>query len=151
MNDCMTYEMFGAVGDGVHDDMPAIVKAHDEANRLGLPVKAKAGATYYISPKNVTAVVRTSADWTGAKFIIDDRDCENRSAAVFSVQSAEEPVSLAVSSLTRGQTALDNPHGRDLYVIVKNRNHLDYIRFGPNQNNGTPRTVRNSSLQVLKT
>lgn len=140
MNDCITYEMFGAAGDGVCADMPAIVRAHHEANRLGLPVKAKDKAAYYISPKNATAIVKTSVDWSGARFIIDDRNCENRGAAVFSVQSPEEPLPLTIPCLTRGQRNLDNPHGRDLYVIVKNRNHMDYIRFGPNQNNGTPRT-----------
>ena len=51
MNEFITYEAFGAIGDGVTDDMPAIAKAHAEANRLGLPVKAKEGAVYYISPK----------------------------------------------------------------------------------------------------
>lgn len=140
MNEFLTYEAFGAIGDGVTDDMPAIARAHDEANRLGLPVKAKEGAVYYVSPKNCTAVVRTSADWTGAKFIIDDRECENIHADVFRVISTEEPVSLEIPSLVRGQTKIDNPTGRDLYVIVKNRNHLDYIRFGLNQNNGTART-----------
>lgn len=140
MNEFITYEQFGAVGDGVTDDMPAIVKAHDEANRLGLPVKAKEGATYYISPKNATALGQTSVDWTGAKFIFDDRDCENIYASIFRVVSAEKPVMLTIPSLTRGQTHIDNPTGRDLYVIVKNTNHLDYIRFGLNQNNGTPRT-----------
>lgn len=28
----VTYEAFSAVGDGVHDDMPAIVAAHNHAN-----------------------------------------------------------------------------------------------------------------------
>jgi len=140
MSEFITYEPFGAVGDGIHDDMPAITAAHEEANRLALPVRAKEGAVYYISPKNATAIVKTSVNWTGAKFVIDDRDCENRGAPIFRVLSSESPVSLFVDRLTRGQTALDNPHGQDLYVIVKNQNHLDYIRFGPNQNNGTPRT-----------
>ena len=140
MNEFITYEMFGAVGDGVTDDMPAIARAHDEANRRGLPVKAKEGAVYYISPKALPATVQTSVDWTGAKFIFDDRDCENIHAPIFRVTAAESPVELAIPSLKRGQTQIDNPTGRDLYVIVKNRNHLDYIRFGPNQNNGTPRT-----------
>ena len=34
----ITYEMFGAVGDGVTDDMPAIAKAHEEANQCNKPV-----------------------------------------------------------------------------------------------------------------
>ncbi|MGN1346092.1 MAG: hypothetical protein ACI4V1_04855 [Eubacteriales bacterium] len=140
MNEFVTYEAFGAIGDGRADDMPAIVRAHEEANRTGRPVKAKAGAVYYISPKNATATVQTSVDWSGARFVIDDRDCEEIHAPVFQVVSAEGTLTLGIPSLVRGQTHIENPSGRDLYVIVKKRKHLDYIRFGPNQNNGTPRT-----------
>ena len=41
MEEFLTYEQFGAIGDGVADDMPAIVRTHAEANRLGLPVRAR--------------------------------------------------------------------------------------------------------------
>ncbi|MBE6615047.1 MAG: hypothetical protein E7631_07065 [Ruminococcaceae bacterium] len=136
----ITYEMFGAVGDGVTDDMPAVILAHEEANRRSVPVKAKEGAVYYVSPKNYTAIVQTSVDWTGAKFIIDDRECENRNAALFMVTTKNEPVELFIPSLRRGQTKLDNPYGKELYVVVRNNNHKDYIRKGLNQNNGTART-----------
>lgn len=136
----ITYEQFGAVGDGRADDLPAIVKAHQEANRLHLPVKARAGAVYYLSPKDLTATVQTSTDWTGAQFLIDDVDCENINAPVFHVASARQPLPLTVSSMAYGQTTLDNPHGCDLMVVVENTNHKDYIRKGLNQDNGHPRT-----------
>lgn len=138
--DFITYEMFGAVGNGVTDDMPAIAKAHEEANRSGKPVRAKAGASYYISPKELTAVVKTNVDWTGAKFIIDDVDCENRRAAVFEVRSDLESLPFAIDSLKRGQLSIPNPYNRDLFLTVKNENHRDYIRRGLNQNNGAART-----------
>ena len=35
----VTYEEYGAVGDGIHDDQEAIIAAHKAANELGLPVK----------------------------------------------------------------------------------------------------------------
>ena len=139
MQQYLTYEAFGAAGDGVCDDMPAIVRTHAEAGRLGLPVRAREGACYYISPKAVTAVITTDTDWTGAKFIIDDRRCEDRAAAVFSVPPMEEEVPLSLSRLVRGTQQLENPCGRDLYVSVENANHRDYIRLGLNQNNGFPR------------
>ena len=44
----VTYEEYGAVGDGVHDDQAAIIAAHQAANELGLPVRATDGKTYYI-------------------------------------------------------------------------------------------------------
>lgn len=39
-NKYVTYEQFGAKGDGKTDDMPAIIAAHDYANENGLDVKA---------------------------------------------------------------------------------------------------------------
>ncbi len=139
MNKFITYEMFGAIGDGMHDDMPAIVRAHEEANRLNLPVRAKEGASYYISPLAMTAVIKTDVDWTGAKIIIDDRQCENLRQPCFSVESSEEEAELKISSIAYGQTILENPTGRDLHIVVKNANHADYIRKGLNQDNGHPR------------
>ena len=41
----VTYEEFGAVGDGKTDDYAAICKAHSYANENGLPVKANGNAT----------------------------------------------------------------------------------------------------------
>ena len=142
MTEYITYEMFGASGDGIADDMPAIVKAHEEANRRNMPVKAKEGAAYYISPKDRTAVIKTDTDWTGAKFIIDDRDCGNILTPVFRVVSSMDgrDMRLDIQSLEAGQTALANPFGQDIFVVVQNENHRDYIRRGLNQNNGYPRT-----------
>ena len=75
----VTYEDFGALGDGVCDDFAAIKKAHDYANEMGLPVKARDGATYYIHYTEVDgevseAIVKTDVFFGSAKFIIDDRD-----------------------------------------------------------------------------
>ena len=70
--DYITYEQFGAKGDGGHNDLPAIVAAHEAANQKGLPVKAKDNATYYIGGDRLTASIRTDTDWGTARFIIDD-------------------------------------------------------------------------------
>ena len=75
----VTYEEFGAVGDGVTDDYAAICKAHDYANEAGLPVKANDNATYYILNPIIdgamrSAIIKTDVDWGGAKFIIDDSE-----------------------------------------------------------------------------
>ena len=44
----VTYEQYGAVGDGVHDDFPAVVAAHEAANAKGLPVRADDAKTYLL-------------------------------------------------------------------------------------------------------
>ena len=73
----VTYEEFGAVGDGVTNDFPAIKATHDFANENGLTVKAESGKTYYISDTRINgvveaAIIKTDVIWTGASFIIDD-------------------------------------------------------------------------------
>ena len=135
----ITYEMFGAVGNGTADDMPAIVKAHEEANRLNLPVRAREGATYYIAPVGRTAIVQTSTDWTGAKFIIDDVNLDDIRASLFRVTSKLEPVELKLEKLDRGTDYIENPFGCDLHVMAFNANHMDYIRRGINQSSGAAR------------
>lgn len=75
----VTYEDFGAVGDGIADDFAAIKKAHDYANQAGLPVKAREGAHYYIHYNEIdgtvtSAIIKTNVIWSGARFTIDDRD-----------------------------------------------------------------------------
>ena len=75
----VTYEEFGAVGDGVTDDFAAIKRAHDYANEMGLPVKARDDANYYIHYARVDGVatsakIRTNVNWGSAKFTIDDTD-----------------------------------------------------------------------------
>ena len=142
MCEYITYEMFGAKGDGATDDMPAIVRAHAEANMRNVPVKAAAGACYYISPKAAAAVVMTDTDWTGAKFIIDDRGCEEIEAPVFEIAPSEPEFDFDIcpEKLEYGQTYMENPFGRDFFMVVENEDHRDFIRRGLNQNNGHPRT-----------
>jgi hypothetical protein len=68
----VSYEAFGAVGDGVADDLPAIVEAHAFANAHGLSVQAKPGVTYHLGRRALTAIIATDTDWGTARFIIDE-------------------------------------------------------------------------------
>lgn len=136
-NQPVDYETFGAVGDGVADDLPAIVKAHAFANAHGLPVKTKAGATYHLGRRALTAIVATDTDWGTSRFIIDDTDVENHRASLFSVQSLLAPVNLAIPRLTRDQRQFDVQPPRDCWVKVENNNRKRYLREGLNQNNGS--------------
>ena len=98
----VTYEDFGAVGDGVTNDFFKIKAAHDYANLHGIPVVAGDGC-YYISDTvvdgaPVTIAIRTDVDFGEARFIIDDTDLsysDRRSKfPIFTVESEYEKITL---------------------------------------------------------
>jgi hypothetical protein len=135
------YSDFGAIGDGKTDDIDAIAATHAFANQNSLPVKADEGATYYIGGKNRTAVIRTSTDFGKAAFIIDDTEVQNRNTNIFMVSSTRQPFKLeGISSLKRNQEKIDVQLPGTCIITVTNSNVKRYIRFGPNQNNGSSQT-----------
>ncbi len=134
----VSYEAFGAVGDGVADDLPAIVEAHAFANAHGLPVKSRPDATYHLGRRALTAIIATDTDWSTSRFVIDDTDVENHRESLFAVRSLLEPVTLSIPRLSRDQRRLDLKPPSDCWVRVENEHQRRYIRRGLNQNNGTP-------------
>ncbi|MBE2213217.1 MAG: hypothetical protein IAE82_05040 [Opitutaceae bacterium] len=132
------YEAFGAVGDGVVDDLPAIVAAHAFANTHGLPVKSQPDATYHLGRRALTAIIATDTDWGSSRFTIDDTDVENHREPLFAVRSLLEPVKLDITRLVRDQGRLDVRPPTDCWVRVESEARRRYIRKGLNQNNGTP-------------
>jgi hypothetical protein len=140
-NGFVRYSDFGAMGDGKTDDIDAIAAAHAYANLQGLSVKAEDGATYYISGKNRTAVIRTNTDFGKATFIIDDTEVLNRNTNVFLVCSNLQSFKPeGISSLKKNQVKIDISFPRTCLVTVTNSNIKRYIRFGANQNNGSSQT-----------
>jgi hypothetical protein len=133
----VSYEAFGAVGDGVADDLPAIVAAHAFANAHGLPVKTKPTATYHLGRRALTAIIATDTDWGTSRFIVDDTDVENHRTSLFAVRSLLESVVLPIKRLTRDQRHLDIQPPRDCWVRVENDRKKRYIRRGLNQNSGS--------------
>ncbi len=140
--DYVTYEDFGAVGDGKADDLDAIVKTHEYANANGLSVFANETATYYIGGANKTACIMTDTDWSTARFIIDDTAVENRSAWIFNIAPSQgvinitDKVSPLKSDAKNIGTSLD---GKSL-VVLTDSNVKRYIRKGANQNSGSNQT-----------
>ncbi|MBR6055548.1 MAG: hypothetical protein IKP46_09480 [Bacteroidales bacterium] len=135
----LTYEQFGAKGDGVTDDFPAIIATHAAANEKGLPVKANGRKTYYIGNTPGTAVIRTDVDFGTARFIIDDSrvSIEDREDYIFRVESSLEPFTIdGIGSLKRDQTNIGRTLPGRCLVEVVNDNHKVYIRLGANQNSG---------------
>ncbi len=140
-NGLVRYSDFGARGDGKTDDIDAIAAAHAFANEHGLPVKADEGAIYYIGGKSRTAVIRTNTDFGTAEFIIDDSDVQNRNQHVFLVSSGLQPFRPeGIYSLKRNQEKIDISLPRSCIITVTNSDVKRYIRFGPNQNDGSPQT-----------
>lgn len=137
----VSYSDFGARGNGKTDDMQAIASTHAFANEHNLAVKANKGATYYIGGKDRTAVIRTNTDFGTASFIIDDTDVENRNSHVFLVNSGKLPFKPeGISSLKRNQAKIDVAFPGTCIITVTDSNVRRYIRFGPNQNSGSPQT-----------
>ncbi|MBM4154963.1 MAG: hypothetical protein FJ221_08015 [Lentisphaerae bacterium] len=134
----VTYEAFGAVGDGVADDLAAICAAHAHANRHGLPVRSNPKATYQLGRTARTAVIATDTDWSTSRFLIDDsQGVENHRKSLFEVVSLLKPVSLKIQKLARGQERVDARPAVDCLVFVENRHRKIFIRRGLNQNDGT--------------
>lgn len=148
----VTYEEFGAVGDGVTEDFLAIARAHEYANENGLAVKAKDGATYYIKTVAKPAVIKTDTDWGTAKFIIDDRYIKiygeeksflpERTVSIFNIAPDEAPYDMEIPeglSLKKGAKNIGLKFPKPVMIRVVNSNHKDYVRFGVNENKGDDR------------
>lgn len=137
----VTYEDFGAVGDGVADDMEPICKAHDFANLHKLPVRANPKAIYHLGMRNLTATVGTSTDWSTARFTIDDsgvvKEVENRNQTLFVIDSLLSAVTLDLESVKRDQTQVAARPEQDCYVYVESDTRRVFIRRGLNQNKGS--------------
>jgi hypothetical protein len=140
-NGSVSYSGLGAKGDGKTDDIDAIAATHAFANQHGLSVKADEGATYYIGGKSRTAVIRTDTDFGTAAFIIDDSNVRNHNTHVFLISSSLKPFRPeGISSLKRNQEKIDITLPGTCIVTVSNSHVRRYIRFGPNQNDGSPQT-----------
>ena len=127
----VTYERFGAKGDGVTDDFPSIVAAHREANERGLPVKARDGATYYIGGQDLTAEIKTDVDFGSAVFFIDDTSVSNRNAQVFKVTPSRPSFPLkGIASVRKNQDNLGVRLPSRSYVILKNKYRRQFRRTG---------------------
>lgn len=133
----VTCEEFGAVGDGVTDDLPAICKAHAHANKNSLPVQSKPGAAYHLGRRALTAIIATNTDWGTSRFIIDDsQGVGNSDRSLFEVRSLLAQVPLEIKRLKRGQTRLNVQPASDCLVYVENKNRKVFIRLGLNQSDG---------------
>lgn len=135
----VSYEGFGALGDGVADDLPAIVAAHAYANEHGLPVQSNPEATYNLGRRALTAIIQTDTDWGESRFIIDDSaGVEDHKRPLFEVRSRLQPVPMVIEHLTRGQKRLAEGPPVACLVQVENAGQKLFIRRGLNVHPGHP-------------
>jgi len=137
----VTYEQHGAVGDGKTDDRAAIVAAHADANAKGQPVRARDGATYYMGCDGRAAIVRTDVDFGTAKFVIDDSHVAKRhvKTPAFSIAPDLPPFAVTgIVALAKGQKELGVRLPGRCVVKLTNDRVKRFIRYGSNQNNGSP-------------
>ena len=103
----LTYECFGATGNGGTNDAVAIKRAHDFANKEYInkgryfTVYGTSGKTYYIGKASPITVL-TDTDWRGANFIIDDyvrgKNGGNEVSVTQNVFVVTSPMKLATNS-----------------------------------------------------
>ena len=140
-SESVDYESFGAKGDGVTDDLPAICRTHDHANSHGLCVRTKPDATYHLGRLDLTARIATDIDWSTSRFTIDDpTQVENHRGSLFEIISLLEPATFTLDRLScdQRQTAVHPSH--DSFVRVEDDSRRLFIRRGLNQNAGVPQS-----------
>ena len=139
----ISYEDYGAKGDGVTDDSAAIRAAHTAANEQELPVVARSDAKYYIGELNTPIVIETETNWNGAEIIFGDESIAwtnpNRLIDVFAIRSKKPAVSLDIPegySLKKGQKSVGMTFDEPCMLKIENANEKIYKRYGANANNG---------------
>ena len=157
----VSYDDFGAVGDGVTNDFFAIKAAHEYANEKGLPVRAGAQKTYLVSETEVDGVaspiiVKTSTNFCGSTVVIDDTDVcwepgnnKKSNVRIFSIESNYSVVEVekeyidkinAEGGIKIGKTKkLELGLGYPAMLIVYNDEEKVYIRYGGNADSGNPK------------
>ena len=129
----ITYEEFGAAGDGTTDDREAIVAAHKAANARGVPVRAKDDATYYIGCAGKSAIIKTDVDFGTAKFILDDTKVPRKYITVpaFSIIPDATPIPVnGIGPLVKGQKDLGVKLPGRCLVRLENSGVMRFVRYG---------------------
>lgn len=148
----VTYEEFGAVGDGVAEDSEAIRKAHEYANEHGLKVLGRADAKYRIGAVEKSIPIKTQTDWNGAEIIFDDTTVhwtsKLREVDVFNVMPTAPAVNVEFPdgmSLKKGQTNVGLTFDKACMLRLEDENERIYKRYGENANGGV---VKNEMILV---
>lgn len=137
----VSYEQFGAVGDGQTDDYAAIKATHDYANEHNLKVYGMPEKTYYVKDFSYAIQIKTDVDWRGCSFVIDDTGTPSK-AALFEVIYNNPKIDLSdtIETLAKDQVATNITNYGNLIVKFVNSNKKDFIRTGSAADSGSDRT-----------
>lgn len=145
------YEDFGAKGDGIANDFDAIYKTHEYANLWGHTVLANPKSTYYIGKTDGKSIlVKTDTDFRGASFIFDDTVInptdKERELGIFNVVSDSDIINVTdkFAHVTKENPLIDEgvttnigwAPGYACMIVIENSNNKQFIRYGPNRDNG---------------
>lgn len=150
----VSYEDFGAIGDGITDDTPAIRATHEYANEHDCPVVLNPGKKYYFPPIDEPITIKTDTDFSDAEIIIDDMNLKSDDPKIkvglFNVRSKYPSLCFteANSDIVRkinenggldrdSFKKLDLELGYKAMLKIENNNSRTFIRYGPNQNTGS--------------
>jgi hypothetical protein len=142
----INYKLFGAVGDGENDDGVQIKKAHDYANKAGLPVDNRSGEFWIKDTHLIT--IQTDVQWGMTKFHIDES--YNTASPRFQVIGSNKsiPVKLdadakaaLLAKLKPGTTLIPElaPY-KNCMIVVEDTNDRIGIRSGNYSKNGWARS-----------
>ncbi len=93
----VNYTMFGAIGDGKHDDGKNIKAAHAYANEIHVPVINPNGDYWLGETKDI--LIQTDVEWGVTKFHINEK--YNTRASLFHVASKHRPVPVALTDVEK--------------------------------------------------
>lgn len=146
-NNEISYEQFGAHGDGVVNDFQSLKNTHVFANKSEKRYKVvgKEGRVYYIPDRDSTIPVKTNVDLKNATVYTDDSVVayEHRGISLYTIQSENgfQDITGTVSKINRFQKNIPELSGHGMiFVDVVNSNKKDFIRKGLNQDSGSNRT-----------
>jgi len=97
-SEAVNYRMFGAVGNGEHDDGVQIKMAHEYANRHQVPVVNPSGDFWINETNNIP--ITTNVHWGKTTFHIDERFNSRRSPR-FVVRNDQPTQTLALDDATK--------------------------------------------------
>ncbi|MCR5693685.1 MAG: hypothetical protein K6G89_01790 [Clostridia bacterium] len=136
----ISYEDYGAVGDGETDDSQAIYNAHSAQKSDKKTILAREDATYYIGKSARISVISADVDWSTAHFIIDDSELTSAGSNIFQIPAASRSVTVtrSVGSVMSGQQEIEGLSlAAKSLVTLENSKVKQYIRKGANQDSGS--------------